>query len=321
MIRTIAGLLLPGLLLLPSAPAAAQEWQVAREQFAFAGSRLEIHVDVEAGGTLRLIRGEPGTVRVAGRTATGFTAAGLTADERLTLSALSEGPVDYMVSVPEGVWVTVRLPDRHLAESVAGHARGRTFHWKGAARAGYHEPYAAAPGTAPSVAADVPAGDDPTPARAGTPTPPAGPTLWVPPADDDPLATRLFTTFSGAAPPAEVDLPDLRWVRSVTVRLEGDRFRVAASRPMAVQPGHPARLEIRPAGPPMDIVLVIPAATPAFALRTAGVPALRVSGGEVATLCSPVSRQWLSDGRRWVTFTPVGGTLQCEPSPIRRHEG
>lgn len=299
MIRFLAGVLLPTLLFLPGAPAFAQEWQVAREQFAFAGSRLDIRVEVESEGTLRILRGEAGNVRVAGRAISGFTAAGLTADEQLTLSALADGPVHYMVSVPEGVWITVRLPDRHRSESVASHGPGRTFQW-GTTRL--------------QASADAPSAQHDAPSVESFP-------LWVSPDPADPFEATLFTTFTGATPPAEVALPELRWIRSVTVRLEGTQFRVATSRPLAVARGDPRRLEIRPAGPPMDVVVILPEGTTDFSLLTAGATALRLHGTDLLTLCAPVTRQWLSDGRRWVTFTPVDGALQCGPPATLRHEG
>lgn len=318
--RLFAGTLIPGLLLLSGAPASAQEWQVAREQFAFAGSRLDVRIDVETAGSLRILRGGPGTVRVAGRAISGFTAAGLTSDEELTLTALSDGPVHYMISVPEGVWINVRLPDRHGTESVGGYTRGRTFEWRGFAEqedawAPYGDDGGRLQPSTPSPAppsAPGPALVDP----ASTPVP-----LWVPPSPRDPFEATLFTTFTGAYPPAEVALPDLRWVRSITIRVEGHRFRVAASRPLSVEPGNPRLLEIRPAGPPMDLVLVLPEGTADFTLRTGDATALRLDGADLVTRCSPVTRQWLSDGRRWVTFTPVDGALECGATARLRHEG
>ena len=71
--------------LLLATPLSAQEWQVARQSYAFAGSRLDIRVDVTAPGTLQVLRGGPGSVRVASRAARGFTSAGL-GDEELTLT-------------------------------------------------------------------------------------------------------------------------------------------------------------------------------------------------------------------------------------------
>ena len=258
-----------------ASPVAAQEWQVAREQFAFVGSRLEITVDVEAEGRLRLLRGGPGAVRVAGRAVSGFTAAGLTHDDELTLSALGDGPVEYMVSVPEGVWVTVRLPGRSFSQSVASHAAARTFAWEGTA-----------------AAVD--------PGRAMAPAP--GP-------------EGLYTTYAADLAPAVVSLPDLEQVRSLSVRVEGTGFRVAASRPLSLDQGDPRQLQIVPAAPPMDLVLTVPAGTAHFDLQAEGRTVLRVRAGEVATECAPVTRQRLSPDRRWVTFTPVDGGLRCSTTP------
>jgi hypothetical protein len=266
-------------------PLTAQQWQVARDQFAFAGRQLTVHIDAEDQGTLRIIRGPAGTVRVAGRSDAGFTAAGLTADEHLTLTAVGYGPVDYVVTVPERVWVTVHLPDRP-PESMGTMDRGRTFHWEAAAQ---HEGVAAAP-------------------------------VWMP--EPNPMVEHpsAYTVLASPVAPGVVTLPDLRNVRSVTVRVEGSTFRVGASRPLALRQGDPAHLEIRPGGPPMEIIVVVPAGTAGFTLSAGGSSALAVDGDRLTVFCSPSTRQWLSEGRGWVTFTPVGGTLDCGPTitPGRR---
>lgn len=274
-------------------PAAAQEWQVARDQFPFAGTRLEVQVDSDVGaeGVLRVIRGGPGRVSVAGRAGAGFVAAGLTHDQRLTLSALGDGPVQYLVSVPEGVWLTIRLPDRYRSESLASSAPGGTYRWGEAV-----EPPAAASQMGPPV------------------------TEWVPPSKE-PFDVPLFTAYTDYTVPSEIALPELDEVRSITVRVGGDRFSVSTTRPLSVDRGDPRRLEIRPKGPPMDIVLVVPDGTAAFSLLASGTTALRVEGDQVTTYCNPVTRQWLSDGRRWVTFTPVEGALDCGAPRILRHKG
>ena len=281
-----------------ASPVAAQEWQVARQQFAFAGSRLEITVDVEAEGRLRLLRGGPGAVRVAGRAVSGFTAAGLTHDDELTLSALGDGPVEYMVSVPEGVWVTVRLPGRSFSQSLASHAAARTFDWEGTAATSRAAPARAGPPTG------APVGRGPA-----TPVAPVGATAPVPGPEG------LYTTFAADLAPAVVSLPDLEQVRSLSVRVEGSGFRVAASRPLSLDQGDPRELQIVPAAPPMDLVLTIPAGTAQFDLQAEGRTVLRVRHGEVATECAPVTRQRLSPDRRWVTFTPVDGDLRCSTPP------
>lgn len=272
-------------------PAAAQEWQVARERFAFVGTRLTIQVDADAAGTLHLIRGAPGSVRVASRTERGFTAAGLARSEELTLRAVGAGPVDYLVSVPENVWVRVRLPGGAYADAVARSATSRSFEWK-------------------------------SPAHAQVERAPE----WLPPLHRD--SETLFTTFVRDHAPSEVVLPDLSNVRSLTVRVEEGRFRVHTSRPLSMEEGSDDRLEIRPASPPMDIVLNVAPGTPAFRLVAGGSTALVIGGGSVTTLCSPVTDQRLSRVRRWVTFNPVDGALRCDapPRPVRegatrRHGG
>lgn len=268
--------LTPLLVFAMAAPAGAQQWQVAREQYAFAGRQLTVHVQAEVEGTLRIIRGAPGSVRVSSQAGTGLTAAGLTADEHLTLTAAGDGPLEYVVAVPERVWVDVRLPDRAVIESMGGRERARTFRWAGSAEV-----------TEARVRSRVP----------GPPT-------------MDGAAT--YTALARPTTPRTVSLPDLSTVRSVTVRVEGSVFRVIASRPLALTPGDPRYLEIRPAGPPMEIALVVPAGAADFTLTTSGEEALTVRGGEIAVQCSPSTRQWLSGARAWVTFTPIQGMLECE---------
>ena len=275
-------LLVPVLCLLLAVPAAAQEWQVARERFAFVGHRLTVNVDSDAPGTLRIIRGGPGSVRVASRAVTGFTAAALADQDELTLTTAGSGPVDYLVSVPEETWVNVRLPGSRFGESVRGRQSSRTFSWE--ARRG--------PGRA------EPAPD------------------WLP-TDDGPL----FTTLARDLAPAIVSLPDLTNIRSVSIRVEPGPFRASASRPLSLHEGDDQRLVIRPAAPPMDLVLLIPTGTHSFRLDAGGRTALTVTDGEITTLCSPVTQQWLSDGRRWLTFNPVAGSLRCTAHSTLRHEG
>jgi hypothetical protein len=277
------------LALLGSSAATAQEWQVSRESFAFAGHRLTIYVDSETAGTLRVMRGAPGSVRVAGRAPMGFTAAGLAEHDALTLTAAGAGPVDYMVAVPHEVWVQVRLPGRALGEAMSGHTRARTFSWGEAADRG--------------GAVDHSREDALPPIEAGAHHP------------------SLLTTLTRDLAPAVVSLPELANVASISVHIEVGPFRVLSSRPLSVAAGAPDRLEIRPAAPPLDLVLTVPAGTRSFRLLTGGDTALVVQGDYVSTLCSPSTRQWLSHGRRWLTFNPVDGILDCAAPPAPRHEG
>lgn len=274
------------LALLAAAPVAGQEWLVSRERFRYIGTRLTIDVVSEAPGTLRLIRGQDGWVAVAGRVPVGFTAAGLTDDDHLTLSAAGTGPVDYMVTVPEGVWVVVRLPDRSRTEAIGGHTRLRTLEWGEAV-----------------AAAEVDARSE----------------VSVLPSEE--LGTGLFTTYTAPLAPRAIAIPDLAAIRNVTVRTGGTRFRIGASRPLSLEPGSPNRFEIRPTGDPMDLVIEVPDGTAAFELTAAGLPALTLEGGELNPRCGPLTRQWLSDGRQWVTFTPVDGRLECGPPATVRHKG
>jgi hypothetical protein len=279
--------IVPMLAALVAWPVAAQEWQVAREQFVFAGSRLTIQVDVESPGTLRLVRGEPGSVRVAGRSRDGFTGSGLAEDDHLTLTAAGAGPVDYLVAVPENVWVRLRLPGEDFGENIA---RGKAGAWDWLATQEIE--------------------NDP-----GVPR-------WLPGIDpetgDDVL---LYTTFSRDFAPGEVEVPDLSNVARITVRIEGFRFKVIASRPLSVEMGDPRRLVIQPADPPMELVLAVPPVTPAFTLKLGAATALVIDGASVATLCTPVTDQQLSDGRRWFTFNPLGESLDCDGGPVQRHGG
>ena len=268
--------------------ATAQEWQVAREQFAFAGTRLTVQVNVEAPGSLQLIRGAPGSIRVASRAQEGFTTSGLAEDDELTLTAVGAGPVDYLIAVPRNVWVNVQLPGRSPGESVA---RGRTGRWEWDAT------------------------DRPQDAPV---------TEWLPDeggeldAFDD---GALYTTFVRDRAPEEVSIPALDAVARVSVRLEGSRFKVFTSRPLSLEKGDPRTLVIRPAHPPMELVLAVPANTGAFTLRLEGNTALVVDGAAITTLCVPVTEQWLSNDRRWYTFNPLDGSLECGGDSVQRHGG
>jgi len=282
----------PLLILALATPVSAQQWQVERDQFAFAGRQLTVHVDAEVEGTLRVIRGPAGLVRVSGRSDAGMTVAGLTADEHLTLTAAGDGPVEFVITVPERVWIDVRLPDRPLGESMGTMNRSGTFHWGTVATE--QGPELGAPGSG------------------------AGPFARTEP----PFASDGgYTVFADHWTPRTVTLPDLTNIRSVTVRVEGTGFRVGASRPLVLHPGDRDHVEIRPGGPPMEIVVVVPAGTTGFTLSAGGATALIVDGEQISVLCSPSTRQWLSDGRGWVTFTPAVSRLDCGPARDQQRRG
>jgi hypothetical protein len=270
-----------------ASPGEAQQWQVAREHFAFAGRQLTVHVDVESEGSLHVIRGSSGLVRVSGRSEGGMTAAGLTAGRDLTLTGSGPGPVEYIIAVPERVWLDIRFPDRHGNESMGTQDRSRTFFWGASSQSTESH-------------------------QARTP-------IWVPEPNEGLGNPAALTVFTASLAPRTVALPDLTHVRSVTVRLEGSRFRIGATRPLALSPGDPDHLEIRPTSPPIELILIVPVGTDHFTLDAGGATALTVNGDQVAVLCSPSTRQWLSGGRGWVTFTPTDGALRCDAHGIR-HE-
>ena len=272
-------LVLTILALAAAAPAAGQEWMTSRDRFRYIGTRLTIDIVAESPGTLRILRGEDGWVGVAGRVPAGLTTAGLSDDDFLTLSAAGAGPVDYMVTVPHGVRVVVRLPDRTRTELLGGHTRLGTFPWAEPVR--------------DNAAAALPV-------------------AILPP--EDGAVPGLFTTYAGGLAPARIDVPDLRAVRTITVRTGASRFRIATSRPLSLEPGSADAFEIRPAGEPLDIVIDLPEGTAAFALSARNQSALILDEAGITTLCGPLTHQWLFGGREWVTFSPVDGRLECGPA-------
>lgn len=305
-ILTVAALLLAG-------PATAQEWLVNREQFRYIGTRLTIEVATDAPGTLQIIRGQPGVLRVAGRATSGFAASGLSRHDRLTLSAMAGGgPVNYLVSVPEGVWVNIRLPDRYGSESMGGHTAGGTFDW-GAARA---RETAASPADAPA-AAYPPAATGDQRSRPDR----ARPDAWAQTAADAYTAPHadLFTVTTAELAPASIALPRPDVLRKLTVRTGADRFRVSTSRPMSLRQGDGRSMVIRPTEV-VDIAIDVPAGTRDLTISLGNATALSIRNGEPSSLCTPVTQQWLSGGRRWFTFSPLSARLACQPAPAR-HEG
>ena len=113
--------------------------------------------------------------------------------------------------------------------------------------------------------------------------------------------------------PAGVAIDRIEGLRTVTVRWEGARFGVKANRPFELAGGTAGVLQIRPGGTPLDLVVYLPRDAAEFVLWVGGQPALRVSGGQAAVLCSPVVDQTLDAGRRWFTFTLERGRLTCGP--------
>jgi hypothetical protein len=281
---------------------AAPAQEMARGAYVYLPSHLEIVVDGDGAGTLRLIRGQEGRVEVAARAREGFPAFGLSpTDERLVLTAVGATSADFVVIVPPAVRVTARLPDRAEAAVFGARRPLATLSW-GADAA----PAAAGSGLpAQPRGAATGAGAAVTGAGAAV-TGAAGPLIGRPLRGEP-----AHVVFRQGAAPAEVVFPDPAAVRTVTVRVEGTEFLVRSGRPLSIRPGDPRHLELRTAAPPMDFVVVVPPATPAFRLRIGADEALALRGGAATAQCAPLLEQQLSDGRRWFTFSPSAGRLAC----------
>ena len=120
------------LLALMASPAYAQQ-DVMRDAYGFFGSALDVEVATDAPGRIRLIRGQRSRVEVAGRAPEGLTSASLGGHgvRRLTLTALADGPVDFIVSVPEDVRVRVRWEGSNRSELFGALTSSATYSWEG----------------------------------------------------------------------------------------------------------------------------------------------------------------------------------------------
>lgn len=93
-----------------AAPAAADLMQRA---FTFIGTELRVTVAGSAPGTIQVLRGEPGIIGLSTRTVGGLPTAALAPDAEpghLTLSSGTAARVDYVLTVPNGTYVSVHLP-------------------------------------------------------------------------------------------------------------------------------------------------------------------------------------------------------------------
>jgi hypothetical protein len=106
--------------------------EVMRQAFTFIGTDLTVDVHAEGPGTIRLTRGAPGTIQVAARAEDGFATSGLARKPRhhLNLTVAGDARVDYVVVVPAGVRVRVRLPDRHVAEVFGTLQDAASYSWE-----------------------------------------------------------------------------------------------------------------------------------------------------------------------------------------------
>ena len=117
-------------LLLPANASAQQD--VMRDVFGFHGSALDVLVEAEAPGRVRIVRGQPSRIEVAGRAANGLTSAALGGHgvRRLTLTALGGDRVDFIVVVPEDVRVRLYRPGADGSELFGALSETATYVWE-----------------------------------------------------------------------------------------------------------------------------------------------------------------------------------------------
>jgi len=274
--RSVLGLLGVFVLLAPI-QAGAQELDVTRRTYTFIDSRLDVAVLAEAPGVLQVVRGTSGQVEVAARSTAGFAGFGLGGriTPELRLTAVGSEAVQYIVVVPERVSVRVRLPEGRSATLAATQAAG-TWRWGAAA------------GTAAQQLGN------------GSPT-----------AGEAPLPGGMTVAHRADRAPAVIDLPDLRSVRSMTLRFEGTEFVVAASRPLMVQPGSRQHMEMLVEGEPLDLMVQVPVGNGPFLFRSGNVHIVEQAGGQPQVRCDNVVIQRTGPDRTWLSFFPQGGRLAC----------
>lgn len=279
-------------LLAAAVPVSAQQWGVTRRVYTFLDTELTVEVVMEAPGTLQMVHGLGGQVEVMGRALHGMAASALSDKNGATLrlTAVGADRAQYTVVVPNNVYVQVKLPDRQVTETFSTMAGAKTYTWQ------------ATPGQGSGAGTAGPGAnmlDRRTPAAMSVRASPS------------PTSSFLFTTYAGTSAPDMVTFPSASVLRTLTVRLEGDQFRVEASRPMTLRQGDPKAIAIRPVGPPMDVVLVVPVDTRNFVVEVGGQAALAVVRGRPMSMCTPVVEQLLEGDRLWYTFSPVNGMLSC----------
>jgi hypothetical protein len=269
--------LLLGMLPVASATVAAQERDVVRRSYTFLENRLSVAVLADAPGVLQIVRGERGRVEVAARASDGFAGSGLGGEltRELRLTAVGAAAVQYLVVVPERVSVRVTMPDGTVVTMASG-TPAASYRWG--------EP------------------------AAGTG---AGTGAVTEPELQRTTGSGLYVVHSTPWAPATIDLPDIQAVRSISLRFGDGDFRVAASRPMSVQPGSRERMEVRVNGEPLDLVIHLPLTGSGVTVRAAGTRIAESSGGRPRALCDGVVVQAPTQHQLWLTFHPRSGRLEC----------
>jgi hypothetical protein len=265
-------------------PASADaQRDVTRRTYTFLDNRLVVAVLAEAPGELQVVRGQRGRVEVAARSRDGFAGFGLGGDytPQLSLTAVGADAVQYLVVVPEHVSVSVQLP-----RGATAHAPDRdgiaTYRW----------------GTTDIPDADRMDGGtaDFAAEQRITPTTTAG----------------LYVVHSGRGlVPDLIDVPNLASIRSVSVRVEGDDFRVAASRPLALTPGDRGHMLIRVDGQPLDLVLFVPRGSSGLEIRSGSRRIADVRSGRPQSYCDSSVVQQPTPHQDWLTIFPSNGSITC----------
>lgn len=270
--------------LLPAAASAQRD--VTRRAYTFLEDRLVVAVHAEAPGELQVVRGQRGRVEVAARSRYGFAGFGLGGDytRQLSLTAVGSDEVQYLVVVPEHVYVSVQLPNGGTAD-VPGRDGVSTYRW----------------GDAFSDRAMR--GDDRGRDYADVPM-----TDAIPPT----TASGLYIVHAGGRrAPSLVDVPDLASIRSLSVRIEGSDFRIASSRPLALRPGDEDHMVVRVDGEPLDLVLYLPHGTSGFQLRSGSLRVADVTAGRPRSYCGSTVVQQPTPSQNWLTVFPSSGSTQC----------
>ncbi len=271
-------LFLAALLALP-APLLAQQSDLSettRESYTFLGTRLVIDVLTDAPGTLHILRGDGGSVRVTARAKDGFAGMAMSPEDRehLSLTAVGAQKVDFLVVVPSYARVDIRLPKHDVAESFGTLQKIATFKF----------------------------GEEPRP-----PAPPRAQT--APPSDLPPI--NPATGYSAVSAPHMLSVIRPGEFRSATIRLEGSRFELSTDQPLDMAPAGTGVLEVKPTAPGENLTVIIPLNTTDFVLQVGGRPALIARNGIWQSLCASVTEQSLSNGRRWWTFAPSRANEEC----------
>jgi hypothetical protein len=251
--------------------ASAQEYQTTRRSYTFMDNRLKVTVAAEAAGELHVIRGERGRVEVAARSDDGFPGFGLAGSPYRELTLTAPGAGRVQYLLVVPGRVSVSVQLPGERASRSVSGDGGVFRWGDDGAAGLED---------------------------------AGPILPT-------TSTGLYVALVRTWAPRVVDVTDLTSVRSLSVRVEGGEFRVAASRPLSVAAGDRSRLEVSVAGEPIDVVLYLPEGSTGVEVRSGDQRLAQVTAGRLRSSCSGAVIQAPTPHQRWLTIWPEAGQVAC----------